>query len=295
MRSVSFPILAGCLTLGVLIGLGAYGLFFSTDGRHISVSASGTAEWLYQDTHIQDHQLEFSRTDPSTPPQEFDSAPFTVKVVDAAGNRYDGPKESQVYTVDRVSVPGSIHLEATDVTPLDAVQSWDSAKMDASFSGPDGEQFSVVLRKLVGPDFPAQTFGGVALGHLIHGETGLGTDKLHAEFAYEVVLGLADVYKDGELIGPNVFTYVTTSQRAQHALNEGKQSGHYDPENPLGKLIVHLVIFPYSVRADGTYTNSPFGVIAPNGKEQEFLHINFTENIQVEGSRFFNSGAVQAD
>lgn len=284
IREVVMPV--ALLGFGILIGLLLYTFFFPTDGRSMTISANGTAEWVFQEDHT--HGFEFSHGD-------HVSSPTRVKMVDAGGNRYEGSKGTQPLSAERTSVAGSIYIEETDLTPLDATHSLDSAKMEAQFVGPDGAHYRAVLKKLMSPKFPNQTFGGVSMNHLTNGDTGVGNSVLHTEYAYGIVFGVSDIYRNDELIAENIFNYIAVSQRSQHALNAFEIAGKYDSENPLGTLIVHFVAFPYQEQEDGTYKKVHFGVIGPTGVEQEFLHINFMENIHVTGNRFFNAHTVPLD
>lgn len=281
------------LALGVMVGLLAYHALFPTDGRTVSVSASGTAEWLYQanPNGHEMHTINFERHTLHSDSKELGGVPSFVTPIQAGGNRQTAPVEERNIIVERIPVEGEIHLEVTDVSPIDSPHSKDTAHMTATFLSPSGEHLKIVLKRLVPPEFPSQAFGGVAINHFINGDTNLGSDKLHTEFAYQILYGLVDLYKDDELLVTDVFTYIATSQRAEHALNTMKALPDYDPSEPMGKMIVHTVVFPYGYNEEtGAFEFRPSGIIGPNGQPQEFLHVNFVENIRISGNRYFNSG-----
>lgn len=270
-------VLVGGLLLGYLLP--------KSDGSTMRVSASGTAEWLYQDTHTEDHGLEPEKFGTPQNPKGLDLTPLVNRNVSKDGTRFTSLKDGMVFSTDRTNVPASIDIAATDLTPLDSEETWDTAKVEAHFEGPDGGKFKVVLTHLAPGHLPIQTFGGVGFNHLIHGETGLGTEHLVGVFAYEVIQGFVDVYRDDKLISSGNYGYFATSQTT-NALNQDKKSGRYDQAKPLGKLIVHLVVLPYNEQ--GEYAPVHTGVTGPDGKEQVFFHVNYGENIVVSGNRFLD-------
>lgn len=275
--------------IALFLGACVYALFIKTDGRHFSAQAHGSADWLYQDTHTEDHGLSVEEFGTPQRPKGLDVVPLANRNVSEDGTRFTSLKDGQVFSLDRTMVEGSIRLSATDLTPVDQTVSWDSADMEATFVGPDGAQFRIVLTRLTPPDLYIQTFGGVAFNHYIHGETGVGTTALFPEYAYGIINGFSDVYRNDELIAEDRYTYVAVSQRAR-TLNTDKNTDHYDLDEPLGKLLIHLVVLPKTQsKENGGYAPIPTGIIGPDGKEQEFFHVNFSENIEVFGNRFFNA------
>lgn len=259
------------------------------DGRHMRVTAEGDAEWLYQTSPDGPEALKVKNFEAHAHAGHGNLHGSFLGPVYAGGNRQTVPVEERDITVERVeNITGSIQIEVTDLSPVDANDSRDKASMYASFISPRGEHIEVKFVSLVPPTFPSQGFGGVAINHFINGDTNLGSDKLHTEYAYQILYSITDVYRDGTLIADNVFTYIATSQRAEDALNPGKVAGRYDPEKPLAKMMVHLVIFPYGYTEDGTFEFRPTGLIGPHGVAQEFIHVNFLENIKISGNRFFH-------
>lgn len=256
------------------------------DERTVRVFSTGKAEWLYQDTHGEDNPLPVERFGTPAKPLGLDIIPLANRVISRDGMKFAGLKESVSFSLDRTMVDNAtIVLDATDVTPLDARVSWDRAHMEATFDGPSGEKFKVILKRLAPGHLNQQTFGGVMFNHLIHGETGVGTDRIPAVFAYESVKGFVDVYRDGALVVSDVFAYIATSHNAPNVLNSHKEEGLYDVDKPMDKrLIIHLVVHPYTETYE--YRKIPTGVIGPDGKEQDFFHINYDQNVVVTGNRF---------
>lgn len=275
---------AGLLLLAFLLGA-----YTSThDERHVEVSASGKVEWLFDGKTHDGHGLEVERFGTPHMPKALDVVPLTNRKESAHADAYDGLKDGVSFSLNRTNTSGWLKFEATDLTPLDATTTLDRASVEAEFEGPEGSHFRVVMKRLVPGNLAIQTFGGVVFNHMIHGDTGLGTERIFPEFGYVVVRGLADVYKNDVLIAKNMYTYVSTTQRAL-ALNKDKKAGTYNLENPMGRLIAHLVIHPLTPGENGAFVDAPIptGIIGPDGKEQDFIHVNFTENISIQGNRFF--------
>jgi hypothetical protein len=81
------------------------------------------------------------------------------------------------------------------------VQSKDSVQLVAQFTAPDGSYRVVVDRPM--PRHPAgkyTTWNGVAFNHDMHGETGIGTDKLPLMKPDISVYGWGKLYRNGELV-----------------------------------------------------------------------------------------------
>ncbi len=154
--------------------------------------------------------------------------------------------------------------------------------MEANFKGPSGEDFKVVLTKLipVGPDHPF--FGGVGTDVLMHGATGIGTPLVSEEFSYITLWGLGDLYKDGKLIDSNRVIHVMVSERTRDA-DYQVGFGVAQPD----KLEIHLAMPPLKGSPNGPVASPlPTGVTLPNGKEQPFIHTNFYGNITLKGDKF---------
>ena len=257
-RSITIAVLAGAL-FGAAISYN-FKSWIVRDGGQVFVTANGAAVWLYQDSHNEHHTLPVEKFGTPSSPKGLDIVPLTNRAFEDESSHYTGLHDGQVFSLDRTMVSGSITIQARDVTPLDTVTSLDTARVYASFSGPNNEHFEVRLVRLAPGTLQTQTFGGVAFNHFIHEGTGLGTDKLFTEFAYVWIHGFGDVYRNGVQISEDNYIYIGVSQRA-HALSKDKVEGRYNYENPLGKLLVHFVVLPYSEKYG--YNPIPTGVFGP--------------------------------
>lgn len=282
-------IILALLGAGILGFVGGH-LLSNPDGQTVSVRAEGETEWMYQDTHSESNPLDPERFGTPKDPKGLEILPLTNRVISRDGTTYTGLKDGQIFSLDRTMVTGNVHFSGTDRTPLDSIDSKDSAEAEATFTGPDGAEFRVILRKLAPPSIELQTFGGVAINQPVHATTGFGTDKLYTEYAYILIQGFADVYRNGELIVKDNYLWVAASRRAQSISNDIKKAGLYNPEQPMADMIIHLVLLPHQLLPDGSYAHEPIptGVIGLDGKEQGFFHINYRKNITMEGSRFFD-------
>lgn len=287
-RSLIFKIIV-VFGFGFLIGLLSFIFISKTSNKNIlpdgtmTVEASGKTEWLYFDNH----ELDVNEFGTPEQPKGEDIIPVENRRVNKNETAYTTLNDTIIFSRSRDIVSGSIFVKVTDLTAIDQDISNDKAEMEATFSGPNGSNFKIVLNKLFPGKIPTQTFGGVGSNSLIHGHTGVGINKIFSEFAYIFFYGLGDIYRDGQLINKDMFVYFAVSQRSR-ALNEDFLEGRYNVSNPMGKLIVHLVVFPRTLTDDGTLVDVPFstGVIGKDGKDQEFFHINYLENIIVKGNKF---------
>lgn len=271
------------------LGIGGFILVYALtpkDGIYSTVTAEGVAEWMYQDIHDSEHRLSIEKFGTPQHPKGLEILPLSNRQTTSDGRYYTGLVDGKVFSLSRTKVTGSFYLEATDLTPVDTTTSKDKAEAEARFIGPTGHEYRVVFREFLPADSNLQTYGGVAFNHLVHGETGAGTTALYPEYAYVLIQGFADVYKDGSLVSEKLFTYMAVSQRARIS-SEEKAADNYNPEEPLGRLLVHVVVLPHNVR--GEYTPIPTGVVGEDGKEQDFFHVNYEENIRITGNKFFRT------
>lgn len=247
-------------------------------GTEVSAQASGQAIWQFPDKRALDPALF------GTPqnPLNTELLPLEARDVNSDGNAYTTIKKPSMFSNNIKEVSGSIRISVEDLTPLDTPKSLDRAEMEASFKGPSGEDFKVVLKKLipVGPEH--QFFGGVGTDVLMHGATGIGTPLVSKEFSYITLWGVGDFYRDGKLIDTGRIIHVMVSERTRDD-NFKVGFGVAKPD----ELEIHLAMPPKKGSPTGPVDSPlPTGVILPNGKEQPFIHVNFYGNINVEGDRY---------
>lgn len=94
------------------------------------------------------------------------------------------------------------------------VQAHDWVDLSADFATPEG-RYRVVVDKVM-PSHPLgkyTTWNGVALKHEMHGETGIGTDKLPLMQPDISLYGWGKVWRDGQLIAPMAPVHAMVSSK----------------------------------------------------------------------------------
>ncbi len=266
------------LAVGFFIGSSAKDSAPSVSALEMTAQADGVAIWQFPDKKALDPKIF------GTPqnPLNVDLLPLGMRSTNAAGTAYTTTSEPVPFSSKFKETSGSITISVQDLTSKDTPDSKDVAEMEANFKGPNGEDFKVVLKKLipVGPKHPF--FGGVGTNVLMHGATGIGTPLVAEEFSYITLWGVADFYKNGELADQGRIIHVMVSERTRDAdYNLGL--GVAQPD----KLEIHLIMPPQKASPTGLIDSPlPTGVILPNGKEQPFIHTNFYGDITLNGNQF---------
>lgn len=244
----------------------------------MTATADGVAIWQFPDKRALDPDIF------GTPenPLNVELLPIAMRDVNADNTAYTTIKKPLMFSNKIKKTTGSIKISAEDLTALDNPKSKDKAEMEANFRGPNGEDFKVILKKLipVGPDHPF--FGGVGTNVLMHGDTGIGTPLVSREFSYITLWGVGDLYKNGELIDKGRIIHVMVSERTRDD-NFKVGFGVAKPD----ELEIHLALPPKKGTPTGPVDSPvPTGVELPNGVEQPFMHVNFYGNIKMTGNQF---------
>ncbi len=240
--------------------------------------ADGEAIWQFPDKRELDPEIF------GTPqnPLNVDLLPLDNRLVSEDGKSYTTIKEPAMFSNNIAKTTGSIKISVEDLTAKDGPNSKDKASVEANFKGPNGEDFKVVLKKLISTGGEHQMFGGVGTDVLMHGSTGIGTPLVAEEFSYITLWGIGDFYKDGKLVDQGRIIHVMVSERTR---DDNFKVG-FDVANP-DELEIHLAMPPKKGSPNGPVDSPvPTGVILPNGVEQPFIHTNFYGNVQLTGNQF---------
>ncbi len=270
---------------GAFIGYYGLGSNGSTSGAlkasknyRITAQADGMALWQFPDKRALDPALFGTPQNPLL----TNLFPLKMRDVNNAGTAYTTTSKPVPFSNKTKETTGSINISIEDLTALDGPNSKDKATMEANFKGPKGEDFKVVLKKLISKGGDHQMFGGVGTNVLMHGATGIGTPLVAQEFSYSTLSGAGDLYKDGKLIDSGRVIHMMVSERTRDS-NFKIGFGVAKPK----ELEIHLMLPPKKGTAMGPVENSvPTGVILPNGVEQPFIHTNFYGNIKMTGDQF---------
>lgn len=167
-----------------------------------------------------------------------------------------------------------------DVTPLDDPGSRDHATATFEFTSPDGNHAYTVELKDTIPVGPDHTFlCGVAVDHLLHGRTGIGTKLQPTQYAYGAFWGVAELRVDGELVRDNQLLHFMVKENVR---NEDYEL-MIDSELPRTGVDTHVILPPVVVTETGPQPAPvPTGYELPNGEEQPFAHVMF-EDTDMEG------------
>ena len=258
---------------------GASTAFAETPAAEMSASADGAALWQFPDRRALDPALF------GTPaaPLNVELLPLDNRLASADGSAYTTIKTPSMFSNNIKMTTGAFQMSVVDATAKDGKDSQDKVAMDASFVGPNGQNFRVTMDKVipVGPDHPF--FGGVGTNVLMHGGTGIGTPLVAEEFSYFTAWGLGDIYIDGALVDSNRVVHVMVSERTRDA--EFKVGfGVAQPD----ELEIHLAMPPVKGSPTGPVPSPvPTGVALPNGAEQPFIHVNFYGNANLTGNAFY--------
>ncbi len=253
----------------------------SSEGITMSASADGLALWQFPDRRALDPAL-FGTPDA---PINVDLLPLENRLANADGSAFTTIKNPAMFSNNIKMTTGTFSMQVSDLSAKDGPDSQDKVAMEASFAGPDGKNYRVVMDKVipVGPDHPF--FGGVGTNVLMHGATGIGTPLVAEEFSYITAWGLGDLYIDGELIDSKRVVHVMVSERTR---DDDFKVG-FGVANP-DELEIHLAMPPAKGSMNGPVPSPvPTGLTLPNGVEQPFIHVNFYGNADLEGNQFYAS------
>lgn len=274
INSKLLTVIAAGLTL-----TGAGVAMAETPATEMSASADGNALWQFPDRRALDPALF------GTPaaPLNVELLPLANRLATADSNAYTTIKAPSMFSNNIKMTTGAFEMSVVDATAKDGMNSSDQVAMDASFVGPNGQNFRVTMDKVipVGPDHPF--FGGVGSNVLMHGGTGIGTPLVAQVFSYFTAWGLGDIYIDGELVDNNRVVHVMVTERTRDA--EFKFG--FDVAQP-DQLEIHLAMPPLKGSPNGPVSSPvPTGVNLPNGAEQPFIHVNFYGDARLEGNQFY--------
>ncbi len=245
----------------------------------MSTSASGTALWQFPDRRALDPALF------GTPALPFNTEllPLDNRLISDDGAAFTTIRNPAMFSNKIKMTTGDFRMSVVDATAKDGKGSADQVDMEATFVGPNGQNFRVTMNKIIpkGPDHPF--FGGVGTNVLMHGGTGIGTPLVAEEFSYITAWGIGDIYIDGELVDSKRVIHIMVSERTR---DDDFQVG-FGVAKP-DELEIHLAMPPLKGSPTGPVASPvPTGVTLPNGKDQPFIHVNFYGNATLEGNRFF--------
>lgn len=200
--------------------------------------------------------------------------PLMARLTNEDGTAYTTTAMPTPFSDQFMQVTGSFSLEATDATFIDGASTEDEVDFTATFTGPDGKEYSIRVSSVL-PMGPDHSFlGGVGTNFIHHGGTGIGTKLMPQVYTYVAFWGRAEFSIDGQVVATNrlVHAMVTNNVRDENyqiVFDEGVDNS---------KLQLHLILPPIELTPQGPQDSPlPTGFILPNGMEQPFLHIMFED------------------
>ncbi len=277
MKNIN-SVLGWLVVIVVSVGIGYFTSKSTAGDVQMTATADGVAIWQFPDKRALNPEIF------GTPqnPLNVDLLALDMRDVNDDGTEYTTTTKPLMFSNNIKETTGSISISVQDLTARDNPNSKDTAEVDANFKGPNGEDFRVVLKKVVPVGLDHPFFGGVGTNVLMHGDTGVGTPLVDREFSYITLWGIGDLYKNGELIDSGRVVHVMVSERTRDE-NFKVGFGVALPD----QLEIHLALPPKKGSATGPIDSPvPTGVMLPNDIEQPFMHVNFYDNIKMTGNQF---------
>lgn len=231
---------------------------------------------------------------PPAMPQTLKRAPFMVGIPEAARSvttegDYVFAKPNGFSNKARI-ISGEFTSSMTDMVREDPqgppAKTPDSAEFEASFTGPAGHDYRVVLDHVVKPPFPGyKTQGGVFTDGYLHGDTGTGTPLMPRQYTHAAWWGLGELYIDGDQVDDHRVMHLMTTEVVR---NKDYELAHTEdlPLDSEERHIsdqahhTHLMMPPLKgVPGKGpVFDPVPTAFELPNGQSQPFLHIMFEQD-----------------
>lgn len=191
-------------------------------------------------------------------------------------------------------VEGELDLLYKDRQPSDAgspVQTADEARLNVSFTDPQGNSYRIELVTLFQPPIPGyETAGGVMTNAWHHGLTGTGSPLMPRAYTYGALWGLGNVYVNGSLAEErHFFHFMTTAvvRNGTYHLMTDEQMPVPPSEAPVPgqQHHTHGIVIPMEIPEQGPPRFDPVDTAftLPNGKRQPFIHIMFEEDCITAG------------
>ena len=243
---------------------------------HAVVRASGDVRWILPGSRQLDPDI-FGTPDKPLGFEPGVGVPIEARNVSADGTEFTATKQPGPFSDNWAQVSGGSWIRVTDRTAVAGPSTEDRIRGEFRFTSPDGEHdYRLVMRRTLSQLGDHENFGGVGLNVVQHGRTGIGTKLMPQVFAYMAFWGVADLYRDGELVAENQFVHYMLTDQVRDI--DDNYSLGFDEDVTVGDLQAHLILPPIEVTATGPVPRPvPTGFTLPNNKEQPFLHIMYEE------------------
>ncbi len=245
-------------------------------GGPVWVKASGSSadvRWILPGLRNLDPKI-FGTPDMPLGFEEDVGLPLEARMTNEEGTEYTTTAAPGPFSDNFKMIEGTFNLEAVDATLIDGMSTEDKVDFTASFTGPDGKQYSLKILMVIpmGPDHPF--LGGVATNFMQHGMTGIGTKLMPTMYVYVAFWGVGELSIDGEVVASNRIVHGMISSNVR----DEEYKLVFDDGVDNSKIHFHLILPNIEVTPDGPQTSPvPTGFEMPNGMEQPFLHIMYED------------------
>ena len=190
-------------------------------------------------------------------------------------------------------IDGKMSIEYIDRIPYDIpgnpTDTLDEVKANIEFSDPSGNQYRIVVKKVIMSTIPGyETGGGVIINAWHHGTTGTGSPLMPMVYTYGAFWAVGDLYINGSLAEENVLVHAMTTEVVRDKDYKLAVTGQLPlslDNTPAGQAHhTHIVVMPIQLTPEGpVFHPLKTAFVLPNGKPQPFIHVMFEQDKIVYG------------
>lgn len=209
--------------------------------------------------------------------EEDVGVPLEDRLTTADGTAYTTTATPNPFSDNWAQITGSSRVAVVDRTAVAGPTTRDRIDATFEFTSPDGEHaYRVVMTRTL-PQIPGhENFGGVGLNVVQHGRTGIGIKLMPQALSYIAFWGVADLYRDGELVAGDRFVHFMATERVRDPA--GDYSLGFDEDVIHDEVHAHLILPPVAVTASGPVdrpVETDFQL--PNETDQPFIHVMYED------------------
>ena len=249
---------------------------------HAVMRASGDVRWILPGPRRLDPHV-FGTPDAPLGFEPDVGVPLDARLTTEDGTAYTTTAMPTPFSDNWASITGRADVRVVDRTAVAGPSTRDEIHAAFEFTSPGGgHAYRVVITRPL-PQIPAhEDFGGVGLNVVQHGRTGIGTKLMPQAMSFIAFWGVADLYRDGELVADDRFVHFMATERVRDP--SGDYSLVFDEDVIHDQVHAHLILTPTAVTESGPVdrpVETDFEL--PNGMIQPFLHIMYEQIDQLYG------------
>ncbi|HZD01279.1 MAG TPA: hypothetical protein VFA46_14140 [Actinomycetes bacterium] len=247
-----------------------------------TMKASGDVRWILPGPRRLDPHI-FGTPDAPLGFEPDVGVPLNARLTTEDGTAYTTTAMPTPFSDDWAQITGRADVRVVDRTAVAGPTTRDEIHATYEFTSPGGTHTYRVVIKRPLPQIPAhEDFGGVGLNVVQHGRTGIGTKLMPQALSYIAFWGVADLYRDGELVADDRFVHFMAIQRVRDP--SGDYHLVFDEGVIHDQVHAHLILPPTAV-TEGGPVDRPVETAfeLPNGTTQPFLHIMYEQIDLLQG------------